>query len=463
MRLHTSRPHDPDVPSAPVRASPPDVVQQAASRRDTVLRISVVLWVGVLYAAFQPGLMSVDTIDQYAQGLSGTFDDVHPPLGSWLLGLSGRLVGSPWLVLVGQLLLMAGSMALLVRTPDARKGRWGVLVLWAFLAMPTVWALAVTLWKDVMTAAVLLGAVAALKYRRPFWALALMMAGAALRHNALIATLPLAIPVVAQLSRPTWRWPLRALVLTGLMVGLALSPSLVNRALGAHKAWAAGQLFLFDLAGIYAAHPELFPGSTLEQDTSAVELARSYSPFHVGFVLAGAPDARPIRLGSLPERRDALVSEWARVVRQQPAAYAHHRWETFRRLIGATDSPVFFPFQARIEPNPWALHLPDQGWLNQALRATADRVGNSVLFRGWAWLGALTLLAVLSLRDVRRRSLALFTALSGLGYGLSYLVISIGCDFRFLYWSVIATFAALALWVTEEAPSAGAPPGPDSP
>ncbi|MBN8465432.1 hypothetical protein JYJ95_02855 [Corallococcus exiguus] len=416
------------------------------------------LWVVVLYAAFQPGLMSVDTIDQYAQGLRGVFDDVHPPLGSLLLGFSGRLVGSPWLVLVGQLLLLAGSMALLVRSPDGRLQRRGLFILGVFLVVPTVWALAVTLWKDVMAAAVLLGAVAALKCRRPLLALVLLMAGTAFRHNALVAALPLAIPVMFQLSRPRWRWPLRALVLAVLVAGLALTPSLLNRALGASKGWAAGQLFVFDLAGIYVAHPELFPGSTLEQDTSAPELARSYSPFHVGFLLSGAPDARPVPLESLPGRRDVLVREWSRVVRAQPAAYAHHRWETFQRLIGAFEGPVFFPFQARIDPNPWGFQLPDQGLLNQWLRRGADLVKNSPLFRGWAWLGALTALALISLFDVRRRPLAFFTALSGLGYGLSYLVISIGCDFRFLYWSVIATFAALALRVTGEAPATQTPP-----
>ncbi|WP_404369522.1 hypothetical protein ACIHQR_06815 [Corallococcus coralloides] len=423
----------------------------------------VVLWVGVLFAAFHPGLMSVDTLDQYEQGLRGTFNDVHPPLGSWLLGLSGRWVGSPSLVLLGQLLLLAGSMALLVRSPDGRTGRKGLFVLGAFLLVPTVWALAVTLWKDVMSAAVLLGAVAALRYRRPLWALVLLVAGTALRHNALVAALPLAVPVMAQVARPTWRWPARALVLAGLVAGLALTPSLINRALGASRAWAAGQLFVFDLAGIYAAHPELFPASSLAQDLSAAELARGYSPFHVGFLLAGAPDARPIHLESLPGRRDVLVREWARVVHAWPAAYAHHRWETFRRLIGAFDGPVFFPFQGRIDPNPWGFRLPEQGGLHRCFRGAADLVRDSLLFRGWAWLGALTVLALLSLRDVRRRPLAFFTALSGLGYGLSYLVISIGCDFRFLYWSVIATFAALALRVSGEAPAPGAsgPPSPE--
>ncbi|WP_338871811.1 hypothetical protein [Myxococcus stipitatus] len=420
---------------------------QADSRR-RVARFGMLLWVVLLAVAVQPGLMSGDSLDQYGQGLSGSYADIHPPLGSWLLGLSGRLVGTPWLVLVLQLAMLSGGMALLVRSSDARAGRRGLVVFGAFLLVPTVWALAVVLWKDVMVAALLLGAVAALKGRRPVWALLLLCAGVAYRHNALIAAVPLAIPVVAQWApSPRWRFPAQALLFMVVVPVLVLTPSVVNRSLHASRAWAAGQLFLYDLSAIYVAHPEAFSNSSLTGDTSPQELAKLYNIHHVWRLFDGAEGARPIPFQSLEARREALVAEWKRVVPQYPTTWMKHRLAVFRRMLGADHFPVWAAFHRQIDPNSWQLRPPTEGYLFQTFHRIEDVVDGSFLFRGWLWMLGLVAVTLVALRKVKRHSLAFFTGLSGLAYASAYLVIGIGSDFRFIYWSVIAVFATLALLV----------------
>ncbi|WNZ59324.1 hypothetical protein QEG98_24940 [Myxococcus sp. MxC21-1] len=426
--------------------------------------MGVLVWAAALFAAFQPGLMSSDSIDQYTQGLNGHYNDVHPPLGSWILGISGKLVGSPWLVLAMQLLVMGACMAALVKSSDATKGRWGLLIMGAFLLTPTVWALAVILWKDVMTATVLLGAVAALKYRRPAIALVLLLAGVAFRHNALIAAVPLAIPAVVQLSPQTWRRPQQCLAFVIVVVGLTFSPALVSRTLNSNRAWAAGQLFLFDLSGIYAAHPELVPQSFLSGDTSPDEIVRAYSPLHVGHLFAGHGGTRPIMFGSLEPRRKEFIDEWSRMVRKYPTTWMRHRLDSFAGLVGASPGPVFYPFHHSIDPNPFQLRVASEGWMYKRLHDIKLRAANSLFFRGWSWLLVLCGLTVVALRSVRQKPIAFCTALSGLGYTLSYLIIGIGSDFRFIYWSIIATFATLALLVTEAKPLPhDLQPPPDTP
>ncbi|WP_426753017.1 hypothetical protein [Myxococcus sp. Y35] len=422
------------------------------------------VWTVVLYAAFQPGLMSSDTIDQYTQGLTGIYNDVHPPLGSWILGISGRLAGSPWPVFTGQLLGLGIAMSHLVKSPNPARGQWGLVLMAAFLLTPTVWALAVVLWKDVMMATALLGAVAALKARRPLLALSLILASVALRHNAIIAAVPLAIPTVAQLAPPSWRWNLKAPALAVTIGALFLAPALPNRLLNAHRDWAAGQLFLFDLAGIYTAHPELLPRSLLADKTSAKELAISYRPTHVWPLIGGEEGARPIPFYTLALQRQEFVKEWFRVVRAHPAAWMKHRVASFRHLMGAFAGPIPFLIHQDIDANPFQLRTAKEGLMNQWARAVEVWAGRTIFFRGWAWVLVLSVLAIIALRRIRRTPLACCTALSGLGYALTYLLIGIGNDFRFIYWSVIATFATLALFVTEEPPKlapgsgAGAPP-----
>ncbi|WP_141618118.1 hypothetical protein [Myxococcus sp. AB036A] len=423
-----------------------------AQSRDKVLHIQVLLWAIALYAAFQPGLMSPDSIDQYTQGLTGSYNDIHPPLGSWLLGLSGKLTGSPWLAFVGQLIGLGIAMSYLARSSDPARGKWGLIIMGAFLLTPTVWALAVVLWKDVMMAAALLGAVAALKVHRPVLALLLLLAGVAFRHNAIVAAIPLAIPTMAQLAPHGWRWPLKIPALVVMIGGLALVPALPNHLLNANRGWAAGQLFLFDLAGIYTVHPELLPSSLLAEKTSAKELAISYTPTHVWPLFGGAEGARPIPFDPLVFRRQEFVDEWFRVLRAHPTTWMKHRIASFRHLTGAFAGPMPFPILQDIDANPFHLRSPREGLVNQWARTIENWAGKSIFFRGWAWLLVLGALTVVALRRVRRTPIACCTALSGLGYALSYLVIGIGNDFRFIYWSVIATFATLALLTTEEAP-----------
>ncbi|QSQ11570.1 hypothetical protein [Myxococcus landrumensis] len=420
---------------------------QADSRR-RLARMGMLLWMVLLYATVQPGLMSNDSIDQYGQGLAGSYSDVHPPLGSWLLGLSGRLVGSPWLVLVLQLAMLSGCMALLARSSDARAGRRGLVVLGAFLLVPTVWSLAVVLWKDVMVAALLLAAVAALKSRRPVLSLFLLCLGVAYRHNALVAAVPLALPVVAQLApAPRWRFPARVLVFMCVVPGLVITPVVVNQVLHAQKAWAAGQLFLYDLAGIYVAHPESFQGSLLEGETSVPELTKLYNISHVWPLFGGVEGARPIAFGSLEARRADFVAEWKRVVRQHPKAWMKHRVAVFRRMLGADPHPVWNAFHQQIDPNPWQMKPPTDGFLFRTMLRIENALSSSFFFRGWVWLLGLTGVTLVALRRVKRHSLAFFTGMSGLAYASAYLVIGIGSDFRFIYWSVIAVFATLALLV----------------
>ena len=61
-------------------------------RRDVAIGVLVVAWVGALFWTFTPGLLSPDTLSQYGQGLSGMYSNAHPPMMSWVMGVSAR----PW-------------------------------------------------------------------------------------------------------------------------------------------------------------------------------------------------------------------------------------------------------------------------------------------------------------------------------------------------------------------------------
>jgi hypothetical protein len=416
-------------------------------RRDGLLFGLVLAWGLVLFTAFQPGLMSWDSLQQYEQGLSGQYGNWHPPVVSLLNGIAGRLAGSPWPLLVGQLLAIGTGMALLARRAPTTRAAAALAIFCGFLVAPPVWSIGVTLWKDVLVGAALLGAVAALDADRPVLALCFTVLGTLCRHNAIVGVVPLALPAVNQLIRDRRGRLVAGAAVVGL---LAVAPKLAERALGARDEWTLGALLVFDEIAVYSAHPDLLAASPLHEDFTVKDLQYVYSPASCQPIFSGGPEAPRITGASLPPRRQQIRAEWVRVVRADPLAYARHRLLHFRSLVGADGNPVCYPFHVGIHPgNPWGFKLREDGAVYRGLRRLQDRVSNTFLFRGWFWMLALPALAATAWRR-RAAPLAIWTAASGWLYGAAYLLIGVVCDFRYLYWSVLATFAAAALSLRSE-------------
>lgn len=151
-----------------------------------------------LLALFYPGLMTVDSFDQWGQATRGEFNDAHPLPYSFFFVAIRALWDSAAAVALAQLLLFAGAAGWLIavvrRATDAPGwSAWAASVLLAAYPMTTITA--ITLWKDVpYTAAVVgltafvVGAISLgvpdLKRKRSILTLAMLIfACISLRHN----------------------------------------------------------------------------------------------------------------------------------------------------------------------------------------------------------------------------------------------------------------------------------------
>lgn len=396
-------------------------------------------WAGLLFAAFRPGLMSIDSLVQYGQGLAHAYSNQHPPFGSFLFGLAGALAGTPAPLLAVQLALVGGGFALLAVPAARRHGAAAVALTLVFLAVPSTWALAVALWKDVLLAGVLLVACAALRAGWTFATLALLLVASLLRHDALFATAPLAVG--AAWTSPALRGRARGAVALLALVAFAAAPRVADRATRARDVWPVGQLFVYDLAGIYVRHPEAFPASSLARDLRLEDLRQLYTPFTGGPLLFPARPGDPgISFHGLAGRR-ALAGEWVRALLAHPGAYLAHRWAAFRALLGWHGGPAFAPYHDRLEPNRWQLRLAG-GPAYVALARFRDAVRDGPVFRGWLWL-ALAAIAMLA-AAARRAATPFWIAASGVCYALSHLGTAVSAEFRYLYWTALSPFAAAA-------------------
>ncbi|BDG01733.1 hypothetical protein [Anaeromyxobacter oryzae] len=414
-------------------------------RRAAALALAAGAWAAIVFAAFRPGLMSIDALVHYGQGLQHAYSNQHPPLVAVLFGLSGWSFGTPAGILALQLGTIGGGFALLSwrGLRDGPRPLPSLLVLAVFLAAPTTWTFAAMLGKDGLMAGALLLACAALRSGRPGATLALALAGTLLRHNAILAAAPLAVGAIWEGRRPSGRLARGAVAAVAVAV-LAAAPAAVERATRARDVWPLGQLLAYDLAGIYVRHPEALPASTLARDLSVADLRRLYTPFTGGpLIFPRHPGDPGIPFDGLAARRDELTAEWLRAVRTYPRAWLAHRWDVFRALLGTQRGPAFYPFHATLDPNPWGLRL-HPGSLSRALEAVRDGARDGIAFRGWFWIGLSALATAVAARRARRDGVPLWIALSGLAYALAYLAVSVSAEFRYLYWTALSTFATAA-------------------
>jgi hypothetical protein len=436
-------------------AGTPAPAGEGPGRRWTLASFALALaWAAAVFAAFHPGLMSIDALVHYGQGLENTYSNQHPPLVGWLFGRSARWLGTPAGILALQLATIGCGLALLAARAARSHGPLALLILAATLGAPGTFAIAAMLGKDPLLAGALLLAASALRSGRRGAALGLALVATLLRFNAVLAAAPLAVGAVWGEARLGGRRA-RAALAAAAVVALAGAEPAVERAVRARDVWPVGQLLVYDLAGIYVRHPEALPASTLARDVTAADLARLYTPDTGGPLLFPAPGTPGVSFHHLVERRETLTAEWLRAIRANPGAYAAHRLAVLRALLGARRGPAFYPYHADLDPNPWGLRLSTGSLAFRALAGARDAARDGIGFRGWFWVGLSVAVTALAATRAGRDAVPLWIAASGLAYALAYAIIAVSAEFRYLYWTALSAPAALLAMLG--APS-GAPP-----
>ncbi len=404
-------------------------------------------------ALFWPGTAMYDTVAQYKQVLSGTYDDWHPPAMArvWALlaafgpGATPMLVlqlGTYWLGLG----LIAAALARLGRSRSA------VAILAIGLLPPFLGWQGVVL-KDAQLAGALLAAVGIIGWwrlaRRPLPGamlvpVALLLAYAVLiRANAVFIVVPLLVTLAPRPTNPI------AKLTTGLIavvLVLGVAPVVNHRLLRAQPSGVEATQALYDLAGM-AARAQASDTTGLTRSEAATVIARGCAkPFfwdplgdeaHCGPTIA--------RLRALPTA--TLYVTLASAALHHPIAYAGHRLahlnSTDRWLV-----PYHWPSAAPpavSEPN--TLGLANPGAAAHAWETLTAMIVETPL--GWpiAWIVvAITALsASLSRPRDPVRNLATALLVSALALEVSFAVLSIASDLRYHLWPMIATAVATVL------------------
>jgi hypothetical protein len=416
-----------------------------------------------------PGTLVYDSVVQLGEGRAGRYGFWHPPAMSWLLGLSDRLMPGAAVYMTMQTLVGFGALLLLMLVP--KRTSWTAVVAAAVFAfLPQLFLYQGVVVKDVLFADAMLAGFAALaaaaawwRMRRLRWTLlavsAAFLALAALARQNGVLLLPFAALALAAIAvkngaanrKGAWLG-VAFLAVAGVGV-FAATAALSLRHDGTPATETQFKILrVYDIAGMLARHPA-YRLTVLDAHAPALAAAirsdgvRLYSPAK-NDTLEGSARLTAARNAT---SQGVVAAEWRALVAAHPFAWLAQRGEVFAWAFLPTHIAECHPFYVGVQAD--AENLAALG-----LKTRFDSRDVALLHYGYVMMptpafwhplyGAVALAALFFLL-VRRRpeDLAMAGLLAGaLVFAASFFLISIACDYRYLYALDLAAIAA-ALYV----------------
>jgi hypothetical protein len=429
-----------------------------AGSRIKLLAILAVAAVGfaVIAYGYWPGVMIDDARWQYQQAVDNAYEDWHPPLMAWIWRRLMFLQPGPAPMLLLQLALFWAGI-LLISLWLYRRGRPGLaLVLACCGLLPAPLALSGTVTKDCLMSGFLMCSVGLLLWQKSaatglartalFVATLLaLLAAAALRFNAFLACVPLALAALPRVFTRTWpRMILSGLAMAAIMMMAAPAfAALVD----AEKTDAPLSLILFDLGGI-TERTGISQFPALDVNNPVAVNHRCYDPYGWDSYSDWAP--RPCPLGfdavqSLVDDEDVQPTKlWLHAVLSHPLAYAEHRLVHFNLSTWflVPEGPKFTAWTDSV-PNPWGYRVQQNGTL-RAVSSLADGAAKTPL--GWPifWIAAAFAALIVGVA-ARARPAVVAVAASAFLYGAGYLVFGVATGMRYYMWTISGAAIAAIL------------------
>ena len=412
-----------------------------------------------------PGSLSYDSYVQLLEGREASYSNWHPAIMSWMLGVADALhPGGAYFVLFDTLLAFAALASLLWLTP---RVSWIAVAAAAIaVCLPQLFLYQAIVWKDVLFADATLAGFVCLAHAAARWnskrfrltaaagALLFIVLAALTRQNGAIVLLCAAVTLGTIAAQAEKRW--RSGVAYGVVflaaaaiAALAVNAALQLRSDGTQSMAAQFKLLrLYDTVGMVKAHPEL-PLAVLDAEAPALAKSirsdgvRLFSPERNDTLAASAALQQALEAAPAP----VLTRQWLELALRNPGTYLALRAELFRWVFAAPDAGQCHPYHVGEDGD--AANIEELGMRPRYDRRDAmlDRyarafVGTPVFAHPAFGLVA-RLALVLLLRRRRPADLAMAGLLvAALLFALSFFVISIACDYRYLYVLDLSAIAA---------------------
>lgn len=416
-----------------------------------------------------PGQLTFDSVVQLQEGRTGKFGNWHPPVMSWLLGIFDRILPGAGLFVAFDAALLFGGLALaFVLRP---KSSWAsVLVALLCVVTPQYLLYAGDVWKDVLFAGSATLGFLVLAWTAGRWehaprrmgglslALVFLSLATLARQNGAVV-LPFAAFAVGWIAhRKGGRAPIlnRILYGAGWLGAVLIVTASAWFALHTHVVGPNGPkgqfrlLATYDLAGALHDDPRLVLDRLHDDDPALESLmrtdaARLYTPQRNDTLARSSA----LQAALLDADEETIPAQWRDFILTHPLFYLRLRWDAFRWVFFTPDGFACRAVFAGVTGPPPVLQelglaarfdARDRVLYDYGLAFTRTPVFSHAFFAALAIVFLFFLLRRRSESDIAVAA----SLLASFGFALSFFVISIACDYRYLYFVDIATLTALA-------------------
>jgi hypothetical protein len=434
---------------------------------DPVTAFRVILAGGFLLmlAGAMPGHLSTDSLLQLFEGRHQVRQTFAPAIYAAILGgFDGIVPGTGLYLVASGALLFASFAALRPLRPDMS---WlGPVVALAVVLSPALVIYQGVVWKDVLfanlsVASFVLLAGAAARWSHPGrpWitllaVVVLLAAAAQVRQNGVIAAAAAALVMAWTARGGGWR------AMLGWSMGLLLSVLALSYAFGAlsqppragaDRATHVGIRILqhYDIIGASAHDPtlrldEIHASNPVTEQVIRTRAVPLYSPQRVDYLEFDPPMG--MSLWRLPDQ--VVDAQWRDLILHHPQAYLSHRLDVFRWVFLTPSIDSCLPIFVGVTGPPATLaelRLPsgvdsaDQAMFNYGTFFLDTPVFSHLSYAIAALACAMLMLLRHEPQDVAMAGL-MFAAL---GFAASFFVISIACDYRYLYFLDLSALAGV--------------------
>ncbi|HBE6754312.1 TPA: hypothetical protein KML76_004903 [Escherichia coli] len=394
--------------------------------------------------AFYPGIVSSDALDQYQQGSRFIFTDWHPPVMSFIWSITDKIIPGPLGMLLLECLMYWGSLLLLSLSIPAKHKYLSLSVIIVGF-MPFALGTLSHILKDVFHAVTWMLAVSLVvmanrnetgKKKIVIFAGMLLITGSMFRFNSIFGLIPLSWLLVAD-NKP-WAWRKLAFAFILFPLCAILLTSVFNyKILNASKSKAFQSLIVFDIGGMsHFSDANYFKEEWRDEEDRKIRNecydSRSWNSYawgSCGFVLKNLVASGTWDDGS-------LMGKWLEAIYHHPTAYLQHRYENFKNLLWEPGGIL----EDRTASNSLGFEYKKTEAF-AALQDITNFLRDTPLFKPGFWLIVSLAFSLYGLISCKGEWKNLIIALntSSFLYLLAYLFVGVASDFRYAYWSIMAT------------------------
>jgi hypothetical protein len=427
-----------------------------AGRAEKAWRWILIGGAALILALNLPGHLPYDSVNALWQGRTHIRIDWGPRMYDALLGAFDAIAPGTGLFLTASVLVLFGAWTALPRLRP--QVSWaGPVLLVAWLTHPEVLIFQGVIWRDVLFANLLVAgfvalAVAAYRWSSPAPRLGLLALAAVclalaslVRQNGGVAILPAAVVLGWTALREGWRralaWGAAGLVTPLLLMAVLSGLNPVHTAPDGPQKLDIGPWLLaqYDVVGALAEDPARPMPVLAAANPAGLALLRSQAPKSYSPVRNDTMNGdRALQLGLWMMSEPVTRQAWLQLIASDPGGYLHRRWTVFRWVFAPPDLALCVPIHLGVSGRPdilAKLRLREEHWPQDGrLYAYASRWFATPLYSHLTFAGLAVGVAVLLLirRDPADVVMAGLMA-AALAFTGSFFVLSIACDYRYLY------------------------------